>query len=61
MPTTPGRLWSPARRHLEHYGRTAFGRFDLFVVIATAPWFLFPGAQQADSWSCSAWPASPGW
>jgi voltage-gated potassium channel len=32
-------------RHLEHYGRTAFGRFDLFVVIATAPWFLFPGAQ----------------
>jgi voltage-gated potassium channel len=32
-------------RHLEHYGRTRFGRFDLFVVIATAPWFLFPGAQ----------------
>jgi len=32
-------------RHLEHYGHTAFGRFDLFVVIATAPWFLFPGAQ----------------
>jgi voltage-gated potassium channel len=32
-------------RHLEHYGRTGFGRFDLFVVIATAPWFLFPGAQ----------------
>src|SRR5262249_17223782 len=21
------------------------GRFDLFVVVATAPWFLFPGAQ----------------
>jgi len=32
-------------RHLEHYGRTGFGRFDLFVVIATAPWFLLPGAQ----------------
>ena len=31
--------------HLEHYGRTGFGRFDLFVVIATAPWFLLPGAQ----------------
>jgi len=32
-------------RHLEHYGRTRLGRFDLFVVIATAPWFLIPGAQ----------------
>ena len=32
-------------QHLEHYGRTGFGRFDLFVVIATAPWFLLPGAQ----------------
>jgi voltage-gated potassium channel len=32
-------------RHLEHYGRTRLGRFDLFVVVATAPWFLFPGAQ----------------
>ena len=32
-------------RHLEHYGRTGLGRFDLFVVIATAPWFLIPGAQ----------------
>ena len=30
---------------LEHYGRTRLGRFDLFVVVATAPWFLFPGAQ----------------
>ena len=29
----------------EHYGRTGLGRFDLFVVIATAPWFLLPGAQ----------------
>jgi voltage-gated potassium channel len=32
-------------RHLEHYGRTGLGRFDLFVVIATAPWFLLPGAH----------------
>jgi voltage-gated potassium channel len=32
-------------RHREHYGRTGFGRFDLFVVIATAPWFLLPGAH----------------
>ena len=32
-------------RHLERYGRTRLGRFDLFVVIATAPWFLFPGAH----------------
>jgi hypothetical protein len=24
-------------RHLGHYGRTGLGRFDLFVVIATAP------------------------
>jgi voltage-gated potassium channel len=32
-------------RHLEHYGRTGLGRFDLLVVVATAPWFLLPGAQ----------------
>ena len=32
-------------RHLEHYGRTRLGRFDLFVVIATAPWFVLPGTQ----------------
>jgi voltage-gated potassium channel len=32
-------------RHLERYGRTGLGRFDLFVVIATAPWFLLPGAH----------------
>jgi voltage-gated potassium channel len=32
-------------RHLSHYARTGFGRFDLLVVVATAPWFLFPGAQ----------------
>jgi voltage-gated potassium channel len=32
-------------RHLEQYHRTGFGRFDLIVVIVTAPWFLIPGAQ----------------
>jgi voltage-gated potassium channel len=32
-------------RHIERYGRTGVGRFDLFVVIATAPWFLLPGAH----------------
>ena len=32
-------------RHLDHYGRIRLGRFDLFVVIATAPWFLLPGTQ----------------
>jgi voltage-gated potassium channel len=32
-------------RRLVRYGRTRLGRFDLFVVIATAPWFLIPGAQ----------------
>jgi voltage-gated potassium channel len=32
-------------RHVEHYGRTGFGRLDLVVVVATAPWFLVPGAQ----------------
>jgi voltage-gated potassium channel len=32
-------------RHLEHYGRTGFGRFDLLVVSATAPWFLIPGTH----------------
>ncbi|MFJ7910705.1 potassium channel family protein [Kitasatospora sp. NPDC096204] len=31
------------RRH--HYGRTGLGCFDLFVVVATAPWFLLPGAS----------------
>jgi voltage-gated potassium channel len=33
------------RRHLNRYGRTRLGRFDLLVVIATAPWFLLPGLQ----------------
>ncbi len=32
-------------RHLVRYGRTRLGRFDLFVVVATAPWFLLPGAS----------------
>jgi voltage-gated potassium channel len=32
-------------RHRERYRRTRLGRFDLFVVIATAPWFLLPGAH----------------
>jgi voltage-gated potassium channel len=32
-------------RRLERYGHTRMGRFDLFVVVATAPWFLIPGAQ----------------
>jgi voltage-gated potassium channel len=32
-------------RHLSHYHRTRFGRFDLVIVVATAPWFLIPGAQ----------------
>ena len=31
-------------RYLEDYWRTRLGLFDLFVVIATAPWFLIPGA-----------------
>src|SRR5262249_32625 len=32
-------------RPLIRYRRTRLGRFDLFVVVATAPWFLFPGAR----------------
>jgi len=32
-------------RHLEKYRRTGLGRFDLLVVVVTAPWFLLPGAQ----------------
>jgi len=32
-------------RHLEQYHRTRLGRFDLLVVVLTAPWFLLPGAQ----------------
>jgi voltage-gated potassium channel len=33
------------RHYLDHYGRTWFGRFDLVVVLATAPWFLIPSVQ----------------
>jgi voltage-gated potassium channel len=32
-------------RHIVHYHRTAYGRFDLFVVVGTAPWFLIPGLE----------------
>jgi voltage-gated potassium channel len=32
-------------RHLQSYRHTRLGRFDLIVVLATAPWFLLPGAQ----------------
>jgi voltage-gated potassium channel len=32
-------------RHREHYRRTRLGLFDLFVVLATAPWFLIPGVH----------------
>jgi voltage-gated potassium channel len=32
-------------RHRVRYRKTALGRFDLVVVIVTAPWFLLPGAQ----------------
>ncbi len=32
-------------RRVQHFGRTGFGRFDLVIVIATAPWFLLPGAH----------------
>ena len=32
-------------RRLVRYGRTGLGRFDLLVVVVTAPWFLLPGAQ----------------
>jgi voltage-gated potassium channel len=32
-------------RHIEHYRRTGYGRFDRLVVVATAPWFLLPGAS----------------
>jgi hypothetical protein len=31
--------------HLVRYGRTGYGRFDLMVVLVTAPWSLLPGAQ----------------
>jgi voltage-gated potassium channel len=36
------------RRRLYRYRRTRLGRFDLFVVVATAPWFLIPGLQAGE-------------
>jgi voltage-gated potassium channel len=36
-------------RYQQGYMRTWFGRFDLVVVIVTAPWYLIPGAQ-AGGW-----------
>jgi voltage-gated potassium channel len=36
------------RRHLYRYGHTGFGRFDLFVVVATAPWFLIPALHAGE-------------
>lgn len=32
-------------RHLEDYVGTRLGKFDLVIVILTAPWFLLPGAH----------------
>jgi voltage-gated potassium channel len=32
------------QRRLDHYVATWLGRFDLLVVVLTAPWFLLPGA-----------------
>ena len=34
-------------RHLVHYLRTWLGRFDLLVVVLTAPWFLFFGPNES--------------
>jgi voltage-gated potassium channel len=33
-------------RRLQQWRRTRLGRFDLVVVILTAPWFLLPGAHE---------------
>ncbi len=35
------------RRRLNHYVATWLGRFDLLVVVLTAPWFLLPGAHES--------------
>jgi voltage-gated potassium channel len=32
-------------RHIDRYRHTRIGRFDLTVVVLTAPWFLLPGAH----------------
>lgn len=37
------------RRRLVQYLSTGRGRFDLLIVVLTAPWFLLPGAQPG-SW-----------
>jgi voltage-gated potassium channel len=34
-------------RRLEHYLATWLGRFDLLVVVLTAPWFLLPGPGES--------------
>ena len=34
-------------RRLEHYLSTWLGRFDLLVVVLTAPWFLLPGPGES--------------
>jgi voltage-gated potassium channel len=34
------------RRRLDHYLATWLGRFDLLVVVLTAPWFLLPGVGE---------------
>lgn len=32
-------------RYVEQFVHTSFGRFDLMVVVLTAPWFLIPGSH----------------
>ena len=34
-----------SKRRRVHYLSTGLGRFDLAVVVLTAPWFLLPGAH----------------
>lgn len=35
------------QRRLDHYLATWLGRFDLLVVVLTAPWFLLPGPSES--------------
>ena len=35
------------QRRLDHYVTTWLGRFDLLVVVLTAPWFLLPGGSES--------------
>jgi voltage-gated potassium channel len=35
------------QRRLDHYLATWLGRFDLLVVVLTAPWFLLPGVGES--------------